>query len=207
MVNRKENFRSVVEKTNIFIKKHQLDALTDVALFILITLVIHYSYRFWANQLHYAPVKDLMMSGHRWLADQVYIQSIWLVDHVLGIDFTSVDQNSTLYFPNNGYIAVNRSCSGFKQILQFALLMMVYPGSLKQKFWYIPLGIVIVHITNLFRITGLSVVIIHWPAYWDFSHDYLFRPFFYVVIFSLWVLWVERISRLKTRFEKTKKAE
>jgi hypothetical protein len=33
----------------------------------------------------------------------------------------------------------------------------------------------------------------NWPQHWDFSHDYLFRPFFYLVIFLLWVWWVEKI--------------
>ena len=186
-----------------FIREKNLDSLLDVALFIIITLTIHYTYRFWANQLQYVPVGDLIASGREWLSWQVYVQSIWFVEHVLGIDFTAVDQNSTMYFPNNGFIAVNRSCSGFKQMLQFGLLMLVFPGPWKHKLWYIPMGIFIMHLTNLFRITGLSVVIINWPDYWDFSHDYLFRPFFYVVIFSLWVIWTERFrgSTKKTKAE------
>ena len=49
------------------------------------------------------------------------------------------------------------------------------------------------HLTNLFRMVGLAVVMNNWPEYWDFSHDNLFRPFFYLVIFLLWVWWVEKI--------------
>ncbi|MCF8364249.1 MAG: exosortase/archaeosortase family protein [Bacteroidales bacterium] len=175
------------------IHKYKLDALLDVFLFIIITLIIHYGYRYWANPLNYIPLTDFIMGGQKWLSGLLYSQSVWIVDHLFGISFTGVEQNKTLYFPNNGFIAVNMSCSGFKQILQFVLLMAVYPGPWKQKLWFIPMGIIIVHLTNIFRITGLSVVIVNWPQYWDFSHDNLFRPFFYVVIFSLWVLWVEKI--------------
>jgi len=178
------------------IKKYNLEALVDVSLFIVITLIIHYLYRFWAIRLHYVPITDYIMAGRKFLSEVLYTQSAWIVDHVFGITFTGVAHTKTLYFPNNGFIAVNLSCSGFKQILQFGLLMIVYPGPWKHKLWYIPVGIIIVHLTNIFRITGLSVVIVNWPDYWNFSHDYLFRPFFYVVIFSLWVLWVERISPL-----------
>lgn len=194
-------FKKVKPAIMRFIRENNLDSLVDVALFIIITLTIHYSYRFWANQLQYVPVADLISSGRKWLSWQVYLQSIWFVDHVLGIDFTAVDQNSTMYFANNGFIAVNSSCSGFKQMLQFGLLMLVFPGPWKHKLWYIPMGIIIMHLTNLFRITGLSVIVVNWPEYWDFSHDYLFRPFFYVVIFSLWVIWVERF---RGRVKKTK---
>ena len=185
-----------------FIRRYNLDALADVALFILITLIIHYLYRFWAIQLRFAPVHDLMISMRDGMAGIVYKQSLWLVNHVLGIDFTAVDQTRTFYFSNSGYIAINKSCSGLKQILQFALLMAVYPGLWKRKLWFIPAGILIVHLTNLFRIAGLSVVIVAMPEYWDLSHDYFFRPFFYVVIFSLWVLWVEKIGRPKKPIKK-----
>ena len=189
------SLKGQVRKLKDLARRYQLDALKDVILFILITLIIHYSYRFWANQLHFAPIRDWMVAMREWMSLQVYEQSLWIVRHLTGIEFTAVDQNTTFYFANNGYIAVNQSCSGFKQILQFALLMMVYPGLWKRKLWYIPAGILIVHLTNLFRISGLSVVIVHFPKYWDFSHDYLFRPFFYVVIFAMWVFWVEKIGR------------
>jgi exosortase/archaeosortase family protein len=79
-------------------------------------------------------------------------------------------------------------------MIQFVLLFLIFPGPWRKKLWFIPLGLLIVHLTNLFRIAGLSVVTVTVPEYWDFSHDYLFRPFFYVVIFLLWVWWVEKLS-------------
>lgn len=187
-------------KTKIlhFIRRYRLDVFRDVALFIIITLVIHYSFRFWANSLDYLPVKEEIYALEDWMAEIVYYPSAWFVKNVLRIDITAVDQTKTMYFANNGYIAVNRSCSGFKQILQFVLLMLLFPGSWKRKLWFIPLGVIAVYFTNLFRIIGLSVVIIVLPEYWDFSHDYLFRPFFYVVIFMLWVWWVEKLANPKT---------
>jgi exosortase/archaeosortase family protein len=103
------------------------------------------------------------------------------------------DTNQTMNFGKYGFIHINESCSGLKPILQFILLMILYPGPWKKKLWFIPMGVVIVHLTNLFRIIGLSVVIVTEPQYWHFSHDNLFRPFFYVIIFLLWVWWVEKL--------------
>jgi len=80
-------------------------------------------------------------------------------------------------------------------MIQFALLMAIFPGPWRHKLWYIPLGIFIVHLTNLFRIIGLAVVLVTVPDYWDFSHDNIFRPLFYVVIFGLWVYWVEKLKK------------
>ena len=32
------------------------------------------------------------------------------------------------------------------------------------------------------------------PDHWHFTHDWILRPFFYVVIFLLWVWWVEKFG-------------
>jgi exosortase/archaeosortase family protein len=127
------------------------------------------------------------------MSDLVYDQSTWFIENILPISITK-GETRMICFDNGGFIGINHGCSGLKQILQFTLLFLIFPGPWKKKLWFIPLGIVIVHLTNLFRIIGLSIITVNIPQYWDFSHDYLFRPFFYVVIFLLWVWWVEKLS-------------
>ena len=179
------------EEINKSIKKYKLYVLKDVILFVVITFAIHFLYRYWANKTDYWPVSKLMHTSHDRAAQIVYDHSIWIIDNMLGIPFTTGEKR-VLYFQNNGFIGINESCSGLKPILQFILLLLIFPGPWKHKAWFIPMGVVIVHLTNLFRISGLAVVTITIPQYWDFAHDNLFRPFFYVVIFFLWVWWVER---------------
>ncbi len=174
---------------NNFIKKYNLIVLREVFIFAVITLAIHFGWRFWAYHYHFAPLAYFVNSARHFMANRVFNESTWFISNVLQIDITKL--KNTMYFENNSYIGINSSCSGMKQITQFVLLMIIYPGPWRKKLWYIPLGAFIVHLTNLFRIIGLSVIITHWAPYWKFSHDYLFRPFFYVVIFSMWVIWVE----------------
>jgi len=197
------NFKRCVNKgcdnVKFLIKRYRLDALTDVALFVLITIVIHFAWRFWANQLHYMPLTEFMSEGQKWLANVVFNQSTWFSQHILGLQMTVIEETKTMYFTNKGYMAINQSCSGLKQIMQFVLLLMLIRGPWKRKTWFIPLGIFFVHLTNLVRIIGLSVVLTISPGYWKFSHDYIFRPLFYVVIFLMWVCWVERISVNKNK--------
>jgi exosortase/archaeosortase family protein len=178
-------------KIGKYIKKYKLYVLRDVAIFAIITLTIHFAYRYWANSANYWPINKQMNLAHEEASWIVFNQSVWFIDHVLRIPITTGD-NRMIYFQNNGYIGINPGCSGLKPILQFVLLMLIFPGPWKYKAWFIPMGIVIVHLTNLFRITGLSVITVTIPQYWEFAHDYLFRPFFYVVIFFLWVWWVEK---------------
>ena len=182
--------KKLTGEINKIIKKYKLYVLKDVMIFIVITLVVHFSYRYWANTAHYRPIENLMNAAHDKMADVVFAQSAWFIDHVLRIPFSTDER--TFLFENNGFIVINHSCSGLKPILQYIILMLIFPGPWKHKAWFIPMGVVIVHLTNLFRISGLAVVTITIPEYWDFAHDNIFRPFFYVVIFSLWVWWVEK---------------
>jgi exosortase/archaeosortase family protein len=174
------------------LKPYKLHALLDVFLFVALTLIIHFSYRYWAT-IQYFPLQSLMTPLHDFLAAQVFHQSSWFLKEILGMDITTINQ--TMYWPNQGYIAINQGCSGLKQILQISLLLMIFPGPWKHKLWYIPMGMLLIHLTNLFRIIGLGEVLTLVPEYWKFSHDNLFRPFFYVVIFTLWVIWVEKFMK------------
>lgn len=185
-----------------FITKHQLHVLKGTALFIVITLAIHFAWRIWARQFNYAPVSDFMYSIMDAMAVEVYRESVWIIRGLY--DIITVDETMHMYFPNQCIMYINESCSGLKQILQFALLIIFFPGPWKKKLWFIPLGAVILHLTNIFRVVGLAVVMNHWPWYWEFSHDYVFRPVFYVVIFGLWLVWEERIRGTRYRVPGTR---
>lgn len=165
----------------------------DIMLFAVITYGFHLLFRYYA--LDIMSISAVNQSS-AWLAARIYDISLWFDRHILGMHITTQDPN-TMWFSNGGYIAVNESCSGLKQFYQVIVLFVLFPGPWKHKLWFIPLGIFVMFITNLFRIISLSVILLWQPDYWHFSHDWILRPFFYVVLFSLWVWWVERFSRKK----------
>jgi exosortase/archaeosortase family protein len=176
-----------------FINKHRLYSLKDVALFIIITAAIHFAWKVWQNSFEYAPITQFMYDLMVLMSTEVYSESSWIISGFIEIETVEISLN--MIFPEGSMMWVNSGCSGLKQMIQFALLMLIFPGPWKKKLWFIPLGIVVMHLTNIFRIVGMAAVINNWPQYGDFSHDYIFRPFFYLVIFLLWVWWVERLRR------------
>ncbi|MCX6257635.1 MAG: hypothetical protein NTW49_07050 [Bacteroidia bacterium] len=191
-----ENIRESIAR---LIKKYHLDSLQEVGLFIFIIVVLHFAWRFWANTLNYriAGIDLEPIGATNWLVNQVVIQSAWFDHHVLNIGFYLKDNKFA--FDNSTFLMVGSSCSGLKQIYQFIGLMIFYPGPWLKKTWFIPLGAFVIHLTNLFRIIGLSVILQFIPQHWKWLHDWAFRPFFYVVIFSLWVWWAERLSKTGSR--------
>ena len=79
------------------IKKYKLYVLKDVLIFVIITLTIHFAYRYWANSAHYWPVSDAMTEAHESMADLVFNQSAWVIDHILNIPFTTKDRTFQQY--------------------------------------------------------------------------------------------------------------
>ena len=75
------------------------------------------------------------------------------------------------------------------------MIFVFYPGPLKHKLWFIPLGVLIICILNTIRFVGISLYSNWYPDHFNFVHDWVFRPFIYFVIFLLWVIWDTRINR------------
>lgn len=177
-------------------------AFKDVGLFLIITLAFHFFFRAIAPWLYTIAV---------WQHTTLFIQnllfdnSVWFIRHVLRLEIVT-DSLKMTFVANNGWITINEGCSGLKIFFQFIVLMLLFPGPWKHKLWYIPMGVVILHFTNIFRIVGMAQITVSLPQYWHFSHDYVFRPFFYVVIFTMWVIWVENFYK-KDELRKAQKSE
>ena len=160
----------------------------NVILFIVITLAFHFIWKIFQDQIEGAA---LVIRMGDWLATRAYLAADWVQTRLLSMNYTTAEPN-IFRFPGSGSIIINETCSGLKQFYQVIVLFVLFPGPWKHKTWFIPTGILIMHLTNIFRVVMLSVAMAHLPQYWDFVHDWVLRPFFYVVLFALWIWWVER---------------
>ncbi|MBN3034991.1 MAG: exosortase/archaeosortase family protein, partial [Bacteroidales bacterium] len=173
------------EKTDRFVRKYHLYAFSDVLIFIVIILAFHLLWRLLVGDLMNVPFIFRMAS---WLSHQVFLAS-QIVLTWLGVQFTPFDhmtiggslRNNVIFLPDvYGYVSVNLSCSGLKQFYQIFFLMILYPGPWRHKLWFIPMSLVIIHLVNIGRIVTMTYITIHDAANWDFWHDNVVRPFFYV---------------------------
>jgi len=163
----------------------------NVILFVVITLGFHFIWKLFQDQIESAAI--VIWLGD-WMATRAYLAADWIQTQLLSMNYTTAEPN-IFRFPNGGSIIINESCSGLKQFYQVIVLFALFPGPWKHKSWFIPSGILIMHLTNIFRVVMLSVVMAYLPQHWDFMHDWVLRPFFYVVLFALWIWWVERVAR------------
>lgn len=184
----------MLEKTKEFLTRKRLWPLADVLVFVVITWGFHELWWMFFPQIMAVP---LFVGIADWLANAVYLASAWVDVHVFRMDVLLFEKNVIHFVTNSRGIVINETCSGFKQMYQVLVLFLLFPGPWKHKLWYIPMGIAAMFLINIARVVGLSFTMIYWPAQWDFIHLWVLRPFYYLVLFLLWVIWVEKFGGTK----------
>ena len=97
---------------------------------------------------------------------------------------------------SNG-VWVGSNCNAITLFSLFSVFIIAYPGRTKEKFWFIPLGIIAIHILNIFRVIALVLIANYYPQFLNFNHTYTFTFLIYSFIFALWMIWVNKFSTKK----------
>jgi exosortase family protein XrtF len=92
---------------------------------------------------------------------------------------------------------IGEPCNGLKVMGLFAIFILAFQGSWKDKLWYIPTGVILIHLANAIRVSALTIIEATHPEYLDFNHNVTFQVLIYGIIFGMWYLWVARFSKLK----------
>jgi exosortase family protein XrtF len=95
---------------------------------------------------------------------------------------------------SNG-VWVGSNCSAITLITLFSVFIIAYPGYQKGKLWYVPMGIVAIHLLNILRVVALAMISYYLPPeYLMFNHTYTFTFIVYAFIFILWMIWINKYS-------------
>ncbi len=140
--------------------------------------------------------------------DQLFVRQIinlcqWILEQMGYKTFASRDVNDMQVFGIDGSngVWIGGPCNGITLMFLFAIFVIAYPGNIKNKLWYVPLGILIVHTINIIRIIALAMIAYYNYEYLDFNHTYTFTFLAYSAVFGLWMLWVNKFSNTKKPFE------
>jgi exosortase/archaeosortase family protein len=184
--------KSLFQYFKVFFTQPQWEKVRGVFWFCLITLIFHILWRVWANTFHFAPIHSVISSAMTFLINQVFNESIYILRNILNITITI--EPHVIITKNGIRLLLGESASGLKQMCQFVILILLFSGQWKQKAWFIPLGLIILQLTNVFRIACLVVIAMHWPLQIHYAHDNWLRILYYFVIFGLWVVWMEKFA-------------
>ncbi len=99
---------------------------------------------------------------------------------------------------NGTYLArVVEGCNGISVIVLFIAFIAAFSARLKTTLLYVLGGSALIYTVNLLRIVALSVGLFHYPKFESILHTVIFPAIIYGMVFVLWIIWVNRFSKLK----------
>jgi exosortase family protein XrtF len=142
-------------------------------------------------ELNY-PLAD---QATHWVSDQ----SSWLINLLLTQNTKSILSSVspvTLILENGkSVLRIYEGCNGINVMIVFVAFVLSLGGFSKRGSLFILLGIIVIHLANLFRITMLFWVAKNYQSYFYYVHKYVFTAALYVIVLALWWAWVYRIMK------------
>ncbi len=123
------------------------------------------------------------------------------VINFLGYDAKTVQHQNELslkMYVNNKYVSrVIEGCNSLSIIILFLAFIIAFSGKIKTTIVFGIVGVILIYITNVFRIAVLSIGIFAYPKNQEILHSLVFPAIIYGMVFLLWVIWVNKFSNLK----------
>jgi exosortase/archaeosortase family protein len=164
-----------------------------VIVFILVMMLADWLWKFFVHDGNYEPIVTLFGINITWpfrLVQHEIVRVTGLVFQLFHIPFGLLG-GTVFVFDNKQSTEIAWGCTGLKQGFIFACIIIFSRGSWKNKWWYILVGLLAVHVINVARISIVGAVLSRNPGAFDLVHTYFFKYIFYFIIFLMWVLWGE----------------
>jgi len=128
-------------------------------------------------------------------------QSAWILNNVFGYEVSAIlnDAGPTVFLRAGQDVVLNvfEGCNGINVFIVFIAFLIAFNGNSKRLLWFIPAGILILHLFNLLRIVFLYWTAIRFHSYFYYVHKYIFTGVIYAVVFILWIIWVYQLNDRK----------
>lgn len=121
--------------------------------------------------------------------------------NILGFDAFArdVDAEKSTHVGIDGFarVKVIEGCNGLSVMILFLAFLLGFPGKLRNKAWFIPAGLLLIHSFNVSR-----VAILGWAVYRFGESGYpiykeMFTASIYLLVLVLWYLWVQKFGGFK----------
>lgn len=132
--------------------------------------------------------------------DLVAIQSNFVV--------RSLGYDSQVYYPESSSIiyiyitglddygvAFFEGCNGLNIMILFLAFVIAFSNNWRNMLWFIPAGLLAIHIFNLLRIAALTILATVDGSYFHFFHKFVFTGIIYAFVLLLWYVWAVKYSK------------
>ena len=127
-------------------------------------------------------------------------KSVWVVQR-FGYDCVAI-QNSdelslTVYIDESPVARVIEGCNAISIIILFVAFIIAFSSGFLVTISYAILGSILIYAVNIFRIAIIGIALYEFPDHQRFLHQLLFPAIIYGLVLVLWVLWVQKFSKVK----------
>ncbi len=113
------------------------------------------------------------------------------------LGYQPIIDDNVVRTPGIGGILIANYCLAFQIWFLFAALILVFPAHFINKLWYIPLGLLIIHIANLIRHLLALLSLIHIPQsseYFAYQHI-ISRGIFFLLVLGLYLYFIKKFAK------------
>ena len=202
----------------------QLGPFKNIIWFLILFISIDFIWKLCIDEGNHGDLLLIFGKDYTWLVEPVNVWTAkviyWVVHTLFGYENFMVD--GTLVYFQGAFLKfrIIWECTGVKQMIMFAILILLYFGPPKKKIWFIPVAMIVLNLINVIRITAIVFITKEgFPDWfipfnewyngreWDMSqeayrrfhldwfelfHKDVFRWLYYNgIMFMLWLFWEE----------------
>jgi exosortase family protein XrtF len=129
--------------------------------------------------------------------DLIASQTSWilkLMNEPVLTQVNNIAPTVLLFKESKAILDIYEGCNGINVIIVFVAFIMAFEGKFKNKLPFIAIGVLIINVANVLRITLLYYVAIDYQLYFYFIHKYVFTLTLYVIVVILWLVYINRFN-------------
>lgn len=111
---------------------------------------------------------------------------------------STTTKNVAIQLKGNTIINVFEGCNSINVGIVFLVFITAFSSSFKYVFKFVGIGLFIIYLMNITRVSALFWIALYFPNSLYFFHKFLFTAIIYVVVFVLWYYWVKKVKRIES---------
>jgi exosortase/archaeosortase family protein len=143
--------------------------------------------------LTWSPIVDRidLGAGLAQLAAWMSYGILWVLGHVMGYD---LDLRGTIMSSGDFVVDVAPACSGAVPTSIYLAAVFAYPTSWRARGIGAVIGVTVIHLVNLLRVSALFLIGLYFHEIFHESHVYVAQALVVCVAVALWLYWATRFA-------------
>lgn len=110
------------------------------------------------------------------------------------IGYDSYNVQNVIYVDGKSSVLVADVCNGLELMVLYVAFFICFPGPIKHKLIFIPVGLIVLFLINVVREVLLVLNYNYFQKTFEFNHKYTYVFFVYAAVFLIWRYWLNNYS-------------